>query len=68
MITTDQVRKLSPQDGDVFVVPQNTSDEDAKALVDAVRAAVPDIKAILIRGDLEQLDEAAMNAAGWYRK
>ncbi len=68
MITTDQVRKLSPRDGDVFVVPQNTSDEDAKALVDAVREAVPDIKAILIRGDLEQLDEAAMNAAGWYRK
>lgn len=68
MITTDQVRKLSPRDGDVFVVPQNISDEDAKALVDAVRAAVPDIKAILIRGDLEQLDEAAMNAAGWYRK
>lgn len=68
MITPDQVRKLSPRDGDVFVVPENTSDEDAKAFVDAVRAAVPNIKAIMIRGDLEQLDEAAMNAAGWYRK
>ncbi|WP_313221965.1 hypothetical protein [Stutzerimonas nitrititolerans] len=68
MIDPEQIRKLSPRDGDILVLPANTTSADIQAFADALRIARPGIKATLIQGELQQLDEAAMNAAGWYRK
>lgn len=68
MITKDQIRKLSPRDGDVFVLPRNTSHETAKVFAEAVHEVAPDIRVTVITGELAQMGESAMNAAGWFRK
>lgn len=67
MIDIDQLRKLSPQDGDVFVVPESTDYQDAQDLAEALHLAVPGVKCVVIRGDIKRLSTADMNAAGWYR-
>ncbi|MNG11930.1 hypothetical protein D3C85_1497000 [compost metagenome] len=66
MIDIDQVRKLSPQDGDVFVVPAGTDYLDMRRLAEALRVAAG-VKCLVIQGDVRQLSVADMNAAGWYR-
>ena len=63
----EQVRKLAPKDGDIFVLPSNTTIEFAEELKSVVRSVYPDIQAYLVIGDIEQLSEADMNAAGRYR-
>jgi hypothetical protein len=67
MIDIAQVRKLSPKNGDVFVLPAETSEEDACSFVAALHSASPGLKGVVIRGDIKQLSTADMNAAGWYR-
>ncbi|WP_225775913.1 hypothetical protein [Pseudomonas sp. Marseille-Q5115] len=62
-----QIRKLSPKTGDVFVVPSNTPVETVEAFIEGLCMATPGIKAMVFRGELQQLDVADMNAAGWYR-
>lgn len=68
MIDIDKLRKLSPRDGDIFLAPDDLSDEVCAELLEAITVINPGIKAMLLRGDLEQQDEAAMNAAGWHRQ
>ncbi|MCD9118346.1 hypothetical protein [Pseudomonas bijieensis] len=67
MIDYEQIRKLSPADGDIFVVPKDTPCDLAKALAEAIAVASPGVKALVFRGDLHRLPLAEMNAAGWYR-
>lgn len=67
MIDYEQIRKLSPADGDVFVVPVDTPCDLAKALAEAIAVASPGVKAVVFRGDLRSLPLEEMNAAGWYR-
>lgn len=68
MIEQVQIRKLSPADGDIFVVPGDTPTELAKALAEAIAVAKPGIKAMVFRGEVHQLSAGEMNAAGWYRQ
>jgi len=67
MIDYEQIRKLSPAHGDIFVVPEDTPVELAKALAEAIAVASPGVKAIVFRGDVRRLTIAEMNTAGWYR-
>lgn len=68
MIDRDQIRKLSPADGDIFTLPADTPHELVRELGEAITIAKPGIKAIVICADLRQVDASVMNAAGWYRK
>lgn len=68
MIDRDQIRKLSPVDGDIFTLPADTPYELVEQLGEAITIAKPGIKVIVICADLRQADESLMNADGWYRK
>ncbi|MFT4454968.1 hypothetical protein [Pseudomonas sp. RTCS2] len=67
MIDIAQIRKHSPQDGDIFVMPEGTDHQDAKAFAEALHMACPGVKCLVLTTDVQRLDVAAMNAAGWYR-
>lgn len=67
MIDQEQIRKLSPEDGDVFLLPADSPYELARLLGEAIAIAKPGVKVIVFSGDVRKLDVAAMNAAGWYR-
>ncbi|BBN53345.1 hypothetical protein TRE132_14700 [Pseudomonas chlororaphis subsp. aurantiaca] len=67
MIDLEAVHKLKVEDGDVLVVPEHTSYEDAQLLAEALQFVDPGCRAIVIRGPVEQLDVGAMNKLGWYR-
>lgn len=62
------LRKLELRDGDVICIPADT----LKAHFEELRLALSQLHAgnrlLLVTGELQALDEAAMNAAGWYRK
>ena len=68
MITMDAAQRIKPVDGDVFVLPAGASIEDAEHLAEAIQAAKPGIRAVVVMGDLEHLDQTAMGRAGWYRR
>ncbi|WP_311968590.1 hypothetical protein [Pseudomonas baltica] len=67
MIDIDAIRKLSPQDGDIFQLPEDAPQALAHELIEALTIAKPGLRAVVIRGDIRRLDTGAMNAAGWYR-
>lgn len=67
MIDQEQIRKFSPVDGDIYVVPEETPVDLCKALAEAIAVAAPGVKAVVFRGDLHRLTVEQMNAAGWYR-
>lgn len=67
MLDIDQIRKHSPKDGDVFVLPEDTDHQLAKAFAEALHIACPGVKCLVVQADVHRLDVAAMNAAGWYR-
>lgn len=67
MIDYEQIRKLSPADGDIFLVSEDTPCELAKALAEAIAVASPGVKAMVFRGDVRRFTVEEMNAAGWYR-
>lgn len=68
MIDLDQIRKHSLQDGDVLALPAGTPLAQVEQFVEALREVKSGARCVVVIGDLQQLDEAAMNAAGWYRK
>lgn len=49
------------------LLPAGTPFEQCQALADALKFVMP-TPPLVICGDLQVLDEADMNAAGWYRK
>lgn len=58
---------LSPTGGcRAVLLPSETTIEQAEKLAEALKIVMP-IPPLVIMGDLQCLDEAAMNAAGWYR-
>ncbi|SFT48907.1 hypothetical protein [Pseudomonas marincola] len=67
MIDIEKIKKLSPRDGDVFVLPITTPGDIAASFAEALNIAVPGLKATVIIGEAQQLSTAQMNAAGWYR-
>lgn len=64
----EQIRKLELRDGDVLCLPADTLDEHIQQMSKAVRELHPGKRLMYVLGDIQVLDEAAMNAAGWYRK
>ncbi|MNP53965.1 hypothetical protein D3C76_1484870 [compost metagenome] len=67
MITLKQIRQLSPQDGDIFALPEGTPRDAVLLFAEHLRRVHPHIKCAVVIGDLRRLDVANMNAAGWYR-
>ncbi|WP_085600874.1 MULTISPECIES: hypothetical protein [unclassified Pseudomonas] len=67
MIDLEAVHKLKVEDGDLVVVPANTTHNDMQQLAEALQFVDPGCRAIVIRGPVERLDLAAMNKLGWYR-
>ncbi|QGZ31496.1 hypothetical protein [Stutzerimonas stutzeri] len=68
MIDLERIRKHSPQDGDVFELPADTSPQLAGQFAEALHVAVPGVRCLVLIGTVNQVDEAAMNLAGWYRQ
>ena len=64
----EQARRLELRDGDVICLPADTTHEQARELVEALGPNALNIRCLIVLGDVHALDEAAMNAAGWYRK
>lgn len=67
MIDINNIQKLSPQDGDVFVLPEDTDHQLAQDFAEALHLACPGVKCLVVMADVRRLDLATMNAAGWYR-
>jgi len=68
-INLDQIRQLNIQPNAVLMVPGGTDVETLQELSAALRKVQPKGNVLLINGmDLQQLSDADMNAAGWYRK
>ena len=67
MFDIAQIQKHQPQDGDVFVLPENTAHEVLKAFGEALHVACPGVKCLVTTIEVRRLDVAAMNAAAWYR-
>nr|WP_059392466.1 hypothetical protein [Pseudomonas toyotomiensis] len=64
----DQLRKLELRDGDVICLPADTLEKHIQQLSKTVRELHPGKRLMFVLGDIQALDEAAMKAAGWYRK
>lgn len=67
MLDIDQIRKHSPQDGDVIVLPEGTDHNLARDFAEALHLACPGVKCLVVMADVRRLDVAAMNTAVWYR-
>lgn len=68
MSLIEHARRLELRDGDVVCLPADTTCEQARELVAALGPDALNIRCLIVLGDVHALDEAAMNAAGWYRK
>ncbi|KAF2410516.1 hypothetical protein SAMN04490179_2360 [Pseudomonas antarctica] len=51
---------------DVLLLPAETTDEEMQKIVSAAGYMLPH-HTLAVRGDVQLLDETAMNNAGWYR-
>ncbi|ERX27460.1 hypothetical protein [Pseudomonas aeruginosa] len=63
----ERMTKLSPTGCVAVVLPRDTPMEDCQKIADALKHVMA-VPPLVICGDVQSLDEAAMNAAGWYRK
>ena len=62
------LRKLEIHDGAVICMPADTLTEHIEELCEALRRYRAGKQVLVVCGDLQALDEAAMNAAGWHRR
>lgn len=62
-----QVRKLSPEEGDVFCMPIDTPVDVAEDFANALHMAVPGVRCLVFIGPVQSLDPETMRAAGWAR-
>lgn len=62
------LRKLELRDGDVICMPADALEAHFEELRLALSQLHAGKRLLLVMGDLQALDETAMNAAGWYRK
>lgn len=68
MSLIEHARRLELRNGDVVCLPADTKYEQASELVAALGPDGLNIRCLIVLGDVHALDEAAMNAAGWYRR
>ena len=64
----EQARKMDIHPGSVLRLPPEASPEQARCLAEMLGPEGMDMNVLIVIGDVQSLDEAAMNAAGWYRK
>lgn len=62
----EKLAVLRPRPRDVLLLPAETTDEEMQKIVSAAGYMLPH-QTLAVRGDVQLLDEAAMNALGWYR-
>lgn len=62
----EKLAVLRPRPCDVLVLPAETTDEEMQKVVSAAGYMLPH-QTLAVRGEVQLLDEAAMNAAGWFR-
>lgn len=62
-----RMTRLSPTGCSAVLLPAGTPIDQCQKMADALKQVMA-VPPLVICGDLEILDEAAMNAAGWYRK
>ncbi|MEO1819471.1 MULTISPECIES: hypothetical protein [Pseudomonadaceae] len=63
------VRKLQIQDGDVLILPDHVDHATLSEFMGRLRELEPAPKNVTVACcQIEQISEAQMNAAGWYRK
>jgi hypothetical protein len=63
-----QLRKLDLRDGDVLCLPADTDPEHLQDFSIMLAELRPGQRFAVVIGDIQAMDEAAMNAVGWYRK
>ena len=64
----NNVNVIIPKDGAILSVPDNTPLESLKELSLQLHNLWPDRKFIMVAGDIKNVSEADMNAAGWYKR
>ncbi len=52
MIDLEQTRKHSPQDGDVFELPADTSPQLAEQFAEALHVAAPGVRCLVLIGEV----------------
>jgi hypothetical protein len=62
----ERLAVLRPRPLNVLVLPSETTDEEMQKIVNAAGLMLPH-HTLAVRGNVQLLDETAMNAAGWYR-
>lgn len=62
----EKLAVLRPRPFDVLLLPAETTDEEMQKIVSAAGYMLPH-HTLAVRGDVQLLDETAMNNAGWYR-
>lgn len=62
----EKLAVLRPRPFDVLLLPAETTNEEMQKIVSATGYMLPH-HTLAVRGDVQLLDEAAMNALGWYR-
>lgn len=62
-----RMTSLSPTGCSAVLLPAGTPIDHCQKMADALKQVMA-VPPLVICGDLEMLDEAAMNAAGWHRK
>ncbi|WLG81062.1 hypothetical protein PSH89_07805 [Pseudomonas sp. FP1911] len=62
----EKLAVLRPRPFDVLLLPAETTNEEMQKIASAAGYMLPH-HTLAVRGDVQLLDEAAMNAFGWYR-
>lgn len=62
----EKLAVLRPRPFEVLLLPAETPDEEMQKIVSAAGYMLPH-HTLAVRGDVQLLDETAMNNAGWYR-
>jgi len=68
MSLIEHARRLELRDGDVICLPADTPHEQVREFATALGQTKLGTRCLIVLGDVHALDEAEMNAAGWYRK
>ncbi|MEA3379769.1 MAG: hypothetical protein U9Q87_02710 [Pseudomonadota bacterium] len=62
------VNVIIPKDGAILSVPDDTPTEALKELSGQLHAIWPDRRFLMVAGDIKNVSEGEMNAAGWYKR
>lgn len=64
----ERATQLSQGDCVALQLPADTPIEECQAFAEALERVLDERPLLIVGDDIQGLDEAAMNAAGWYRK